>query len=202
MLKNSIFLCLLISILFCSEIYGQTHKAAILKFQEELNAEFSHPTESPLKPKDLKKFKNHTFFPINSQFRIEAKFVKAINTLPFRMKTSTNRRPIYEKYGEAIFQIDGKTYKLNVYQNHELLTVEGYKDYLFLPYTDLTNGKETYGGGRYIGLRIPSGDTIIIDFNKSYHPLCAYNHDYSCPIPPEENDLNVRIEAGVKLIKF
>ena len=118
------------------------------------------------------------------------------------MKTSTSRRPVYEKYGDAVFEIDGKTYTLSIYQNHELLNIVGYRDYLFLPYTDLTNGEETYGGGRYIGLRIPKGDTIVIDFNKSYHPLCAYNHDYSCPIPPKENHLEVRIEAGVKMISL
>ena len=78
---------------------------------------------------------------------------------------------------------------------------EKYKNYLFLPYTDLTNGFESYGGGRYIDLTIPDCNEIIIDFNKSYAPSCAYNHSYSCPVPPKENHLNVRIEAGVKNLK-
>ena len=62
----------------------------------------------------------------------------------------------------------------------------------------MTNGEETYGGGRYIDLTIPKGDVLIIDFNKAYSPLCAYSYKYSCPIPPAENDLKLRIEAGVK----
>ena len=74
-----------------------------------------------------------------------------------------------------------------------------YKDYLFLPFTDLTNGTVTYGGGRYIGLRIPkSGNKIIIDFNQAYNPFCAYSGNYSCPIVPEENNLDVQVKAGVK----
>ena len=74
----------------------------------------------------------------------------------------------------------------------------GYEDYLFLPFRDETNGKETYGGGKYIDLRIPDGNEIVIDFNQSYQPYCAYNaYDYSCPIVPEENFLPLRIEAGV-----
>ena len=75
----------------------------------------------------------------------------------------------------------------------------GYEDYLFLPCRDETNGTDTYGGGKYLDLRIPKGKEIVIDFNQSYQPYCAYNaYDYSCPIVPEENLLPVKIEAGVK----
>ena len=70
---------------------------------------------------------------------------------------------------------------------------------MFLPFTDLTNGEETYEGGRYIELEIPDKNYIVIDFNKAYNPYCAYNYIYSCPIPPEENDLKIEIKAGVKL---
>jgi uncharacterized protein (DUF1684 family) len=78
---------------------------------------------------------------------------------------------------------------------------EGMEDYLFLPFLDETNGFETYGGGRYLDLRIPVGDTIEIDFNTAYNPFCAYNEKYSCPIVPRENYLQTRIEAGVKAFK-
>jgi hypothetical protein len=75
-----------------------------------------------------------------------------------------------------------------------------YADYLFLPFNDASNGKTTYGGGRFIDLEIPAAGnkTIEIDFNKAYNPYCAYNHNYSCPIPPDENNLNILVNAGVK----
>ena len=76
-----------------------------------------------------------------------------------------------------------------------------YFDYLFLPFLDLTNGKTTYSGGRYIDLRIPEGDTIIIDFNKAFNPYCAYSHHYSCPVVPSENYLDFEVRAGVKKFK-
>ena len=114
------------------------------------------------------------------------------------MKTTTSRLPTYEVFGVATFVLDGKELQLNIYQSHRLRETEEYKDYLFLPFTDLTNGEETYGGGRFIDLEIPKGDYITIDFNKSYNPYCAYNKKYSCPIPPKENDLDVRILAGIK----
>ena len=75
---------------------------------------------------------------------------------------------------------------------------EKYRDYLFLPFTDNTNGEQTYTGGRYIDLSIPDGDTIVVDFNKAYNPYCAYNKKYSCPIVPSVNNLDTEIRAGVK----
>jgi len=75
---------------------------------------------------------------------------------------------------------------------------EEYKDHLFLPFLDETNNKETYGGGKYMDLKIPMGNTIVLDFNQSYQPFCAYNaYDYNCPIVPQENKLAVEIRAGV-----
>ena len=114
------------------------------------------------------------------------------------MKTSTARRPAYKKYGEIKFKIHGKKFKLNIYQNQRLMNNKLYADHLFLPFTDLTNGDESYGGGRYIDLTKPSANTMIIDFNKAYNPYCCYNSRYSCPIPPKENHLNIKVKAGVK----
>lgn len=181
-----------------SLLIGQTHEIEVKKFQEELNEEYRNPEKSPLTKKEFRKFKGHSFFPINEKLNVTAEFERARNAVPFLMKTTTDRLPTYEVYGVATFEIDNKKYQLNIYQNHGLRETEEYKDYLFLPFTDLSNGEGTYYGGRFIGLTIPEGDSITIDFNKAYNPYCAYNPDYSCPIPPKENHLEVRIEAGVK----
>tara|TARA_R110000787_G_scaffold81036_2_gene175878 strand:+ start:37009 stop:37644 length:636 start_codon:yes stop_codon:yes gene_type:complete len=170
----------------------------IKKAQSELNEEFLDSETSILDSLDQITFKGLEFYPINTKYHVEAKFVRTPNEKPFLMKTSTDRLPEYVKYGEAHFSLDGKELKLSIYQstNHE--NNEGHEDYLFLPYTDLTSGDGSYGGGKYLDLKIPDGNTIIIDFNKTYNPYCAYSHRYSCPVPPEENDILVRIEAGVK----
>ncbi len=73
-----------------------------------------------------------------------------------------------------------------------------FKGQLFFPFTDLSSGFGSYGGGRYIDLHIPPSDSILIDFNRSYNPYCAYNGRYSCPIPPRENHINFEITAGVR----
>ena len=166
--------------------------------QNKLNEEFANPNESPLTENDFKTFTGLDFYPISDKFLIEAQFIRTENEKAFKMKTSTTRLPEYVKYGELHFMIDGKKLKLNVYQNIELAKKPGFEDYLFLPFSDLSCGKESYIGGRYIDMRFPKYDTVLIDFNTAYNPYCAYNHKYSCPIVPLENDLNVAILAGVK----
>ena len=189
-----------IFLLFCTIISAQEEaiisesKAA----QLELNAEFSNPETTILEPKDFKNFKGLEFYPIDEKYIVKAKFVRTPDEKPFLMPTTTARRPEYVKYGEAHFSIDGKDFVLNLFKSTQPYSEPGYEDYLFLPFTDLTSGDGSYGGGRFLDQRIPEGDTIIIDFNKAYNPYCAYSARFSCPIPPKENDLLIRIEAGVK----
>ena len=177
---------------------AQFDLASVEKFQKELNAEYADAKTSPLLPEDLKEFKSLDFYPANDQFFVVAQFIRSENEQPFEMKTTTARKPVYVKYGEAHFSIDGQFFKLNIYRNIELSKKEQYKDYLFLPFSDLTCGNESYIGGKYIDMKIPQGDTIVIDFNTSYNPYCAYNPKYSCPKVPLENDLKIAIRAGVK----
>lgn len=176
-------------------------KDSVIAFQNQMNSQFASEKESPLLEKDLKKFKSLDFYPINEAFFVTAKLVRTHDEQPFEMATTTQRKPIYVKFGEAHFTIDGKAFKLNIYQNQDLKKIDKYKNSLFLPFTDYTSGVESYGGGRYVDLEIPEGDVIVIDFNTAYNPYCAYNHKYSCPIPPAENDLALEIKAGVKKFK-
>ena len=163
-----------------------------------MNEEFKDANESPLTEDDLKTFKSLEFFEIDTAFRVVAKLDLIKDGKPFKMQTTTDRLPVYKIFAKASFKINGQPYVLNIYQNEKLILTTDFENYLFLPFTDLTNGNGTYGGGRYIDLEIPKGDTMVIDFNKSYNPYCAYNGKYSCPIPPKENDLNIAIKAGVK----
>lgn len=176
-------------------------KLDIQNWQEKENTQFKTPTESPLTKEGISVFKGLDFYNIDDKFKVNAILERTPYEPVFGMPTTTERLPEYKKYGIVTFKIDGQEYKLNIYQNQKAKTIQGYEDHLFVPYIDLTSGNSSYSGGRYIDLKIPEGNEIIIDFNKSYNPYCAYNHKYSCPIPPSENTLNTRIEAGVKAYK-
>jgi uncharacterized protein (DUF1684 family) len=191
----TLVLLTLFNVGFAQEKYDVS---VVEKFQKELNTEYADAKTSPLTVEDLAQFKSLDFYPANEKAFVVAQFTRTENEKPFEMPTSTTRKPMYVKYGEARFLLDGKEFKLNLYRNIELSKKEEYKDYLFLPFSDLTSGKESYIGGKYIDLKIPTGDTIAIDFNLSYNPYCAYNYKYSCPKVPLENDLAIEIKAGVK----
>ena len=196
MRKNTILFVLLVSALGCAQdklpILGDT------PYQKEQNAKFKEALKSPLTDKDRKTFRALDFFKFDSTYVVKANFKSTPNETPFEMPTTTDRKPIYVKYGELFFVLNGKDCKLNIYQNIELVKREGYEDYLFLPFIDETNGEDSYGGGRYLDTSLPKGDTMVLNFNEAYNPYCAYSPRYSCPIVPLENSLDVRVEAGVK----
>lgn len=167
-------------------------------YQEEMNRELMDTAESPLPSEELAAFEGVDFFTPDPKFRVEARLILTPESKPFEMATSTERKPVYRRYAIAVYSLDSIQDTLEIYQNLGLIKQKEYADYLFLPFSDLTNGFETYGGGRYLDFRIPDGDSLVIDFNKAYNPYCVYNYKYSCPIPPRENFINFEIKAGVK----
>lgn len=167
-------------------------------FQKEMNADFKDATKSPLTKKGLRKFKGLDFFPIDEKYKVTAKLIKTPDAPVFKFPTTTNRIAVYKKYGEVYFTIDGKDLKLDIYKDEH--PSPKYKNNLFLPFLDKTNGKTSYGGGRFIDVLTTdeqTDGTIIINFNKAYNPYCAYSKRYSCPITPRNNFIDIAIEAGV-----
>ena len=132
------------------------------EFQREINAEYKDATLSPLKEEDRKEFEGLDFFKYDSTFVVDALFTRTTDELPFKMKTTTDRLPEYIKYGVLDFFLNDEIFQLNVYQNQELIKQEGFENYLFLPFSDETNGIESYGGGRYIDLRIPESNKLRV----------------------------------------
>ena len=193
-------LILYLSFFFTLSLYAQDSKVIkeIKLHQLEQNILFQTKGKSPLKEVERKYFKDLPFFDIDLSFRVEATLTKTPSTSFFQMKTTTDRLSDERVYAVLSFVLKGKEYHLNVYQGEQLMMQKGYEDYLFLPFLDDTNSETTYGGGRYLDLRIPNGNKIIVDFNKAYNPYCYYNSRYSCPIVPSENYVPLKITAGVK----
>jgi uncharacterized protein (DUF1684 family) len=191
------YICLLL-ISFSAVAQDSTLIKKALKFQEKINHEFKDSLESPLPKEDFKAFKALDFFPIDTNLVIKAKFVRTPSESPFIMETTTERKPVYIKYGEAHFMLEDEEFVLSIYQSQQLITDPKFANYLFLPFTDNSNGEDSYAGGRYLDLKIPKNDVIILDFNQAYNPYCAYSGKYSCPIPPEDNHISLVIHAGVK----
>ena len=189
---------LLICLLFISnQLLAQSYQDSIANHRENYKKEFLDSKSSPLKETDLSYLR---FYEPDVNYRVNCTFKKSEDVKPFNMSTSSGQKQEYFKYGVLSFQLKGKNIELNVYRSLSLMRVPQYKNYLFIPFKDTTNGKHTYGGGRYLALETTDiqNDSVILDFNKAYNPYCAFSDEYSCPIPPKENHLTVGIEAGEK----
>jgi uncharacterized protein (DUF1684 family) len=175
-----------------SGIAGEIEKQRLTK-----DRYFAQSSNSPL-PDNLKiDFSGLGYFPVDMAYRFRVPLVEYEDRHRFPIITSTGVERDAEKVGYFRFEMESKICSLQVYK---LLDIKKkFPNYLFVPFRDATTGKESYGGGRYVDLQITDSGMYDLDFNLAYNPSCAYGKaGYNCPIPPEENRLEVAIRAGEK----
>lgn len=152
--------------------------------------------DGPIPPSELAAFAGLEYWPPNPDLRFRGAINRYESPERLTIITTTGRERPCERYGWIRFRAGGRHHTLQVYR---LLDAPGAGvRQFFLPFTDLTNGVETYPAGRYVNLDGPEDGPYVVDFNYAYNPLCAYGRPekYVCPVPPRENALSVRIEAG------
>ena len=191
---------LFLSLLLAGSIFAQGERAwrdSLQAYWDRIETEYRDTVHSPLPVQYRANFKNLERYAIDPAYRVTALFTPEVGAA-FPMRTSGTRTPSYRSVGTLSFPLGGVQRTLTVYQNIDLVKLPDYVNHLFVPFTDLTNGEATYGGGRYLDLEGPLAKETELDFNRAYNPYCAYGGAYSCPIPPQENHLEVAVEAGVK----
>ncbi len=161
----------------------------------ETNLEMKTSGNLPIEKDSLSQFKGLHYFEIDESWNLHTAYEKIDTSTIFDMPTSTDRVIPMIKDGRIRITKETDTLYLFAYRY-----VEHPEEDLFVPFLDLTNGDETYGGGRYIEVAHPLNDSVWVDFNTAYNPYCAYNHHYSCPIPPLENTLRIRVPVGEKVL--
>ncbi len=193
-------LLLFLLILFVKVCQSQDH-SILLKEQASFESQWLqkyHGLKGSLDELEkLRAIHSLPFFKFDSLFRVTAMLDTAGMSEYFQLQTSQHRTVWYRTYGYLSFTLSGKKYRMPVYQSRA--SVMNGQSELFFPFTDLTNGNNTYEGGRYIEMPIPPGNTFILDFNKSFNPYCVYSHMYSCELVPKENDFDIEIRAGIKI---
>lgn len=169
--------------------------AALNKFRRDKNQSFRQAEESPLAAAQKASFDSLKYYPGDPNFEITATISRIEKPDTTLVQMSDNKTEQYLRWGTARFTLDKAPHQLLL-----LLKANGRDSTLFVPFTDLTNGHDSYGGGRYLDVPLPQRDEseIKLDFNRAYNPYCAYNNEYSCPVPPTENRLGVAIPAGEK----
>lgn len=201
MMKNTIKIMVLSGILLsCSSLSDKqvlsSYEKSIEKYRNKIHSDHLGD-ESPFRTeKEKSTFVGFDYYKTNEALNITAELTPFEQKDTLIMKTSTGKDRPFLKVGKLNFDIKGK-------QQLVLYKSIGDNSHYFLPFTDETSGNDSYGGGRYLDLEVGTmkNNLLPIDFNKAYNPYCAYVDGYSCPIPPAENHINVRIEGGVKYQK-
>ncbi len=134
-----------------------------------------------------RKFTGCKWYPVKPEWRVEAQFVKWDKPRTLVFDTAVGEKEEDESPGYAQFMWQGKTYKLEA-------TVEGPD--LFIVFRDKTAGKTTYPASRFLKTPLPTGNKVILDFNRAYNPPCVFTAYATCPLPVPENRLPFAIEAG------
>ncbi|GAA4361722.1 DUF1684 domain-containing protein [Hymenobacter saemangeumensis] len=178
----------------------EAYRTRIRQQRREKNRNFRLSPESPLSVEQRQRFDSLKYYPLNRDWRVtQARLQRFALPTTVKLTMSDGKQEAYRRYGQVTFTGTGEAvsqaFTLTLFQR-----LAGTDSTLFVPFTDLSNGRETYGGGRYLDVALPAAEAKLmeLDFNQAYNPYCAYNDGYSCPVPPVENRLQVAIPAGEK----
>lgn len=194
-------------LLFAGACTREPDPAEISRHQQEIedaraakDRQFRNPATSPVNFSRIKNFTGLKYFPVDYNFRVPALLSITAEPEHFRVQTSTSEERVYVRTGRLRFTLNGEKHTLMTYQEANPRQQPD-PNRLFIPFTDETTGKESYGGGRYLETRVSEKGKVVLDFNQAYNPYCNYSYKYSCPIPPAENRLPIKITAGERVYK-
>lgn len=157
------------------------------RFRREKDAFLRGHPQSPLTPEQKRHFKGLNYFPESPDLELEVEVEEFPEKRSIQMQTSTGDVQSYQRHGRFKFEVEGQQAWLTLYSGEH-----GF----FLPFADSLAGQETYGAGRYLEPEPQGGARFSVNFNLAYNPFCAYNPNWSCPLTPFENRVNVPIRAG------
>ena len=175
------------------EAAEETWARALVRFRGQKDDYFRAGRGSPLPPSEVAVFQGLKYFDPDPGYRFEARLQRHANPEAIMVSTSKGTRQLFNRVGYFELTISGKPVRIQAYQS-----AERDEPSLFIPFRDATSGRESYGAARYLDLEVEHNDEYAVDFNYAYNPYCAYSDDYVCPLPPQENWLQVSILAGEK----
>jgi uncharacterized protein len=155
---------------------------------------FKTATDSPVPADKRAILVPLSYFPVDENFAIPATLEPTDERKRMQVPTSTGKIRDLESVGTLKFSWKGQPLRLTAF-------LEEGERRLFVPFTDLTTGTETYAAGRYLNLDPTATGIYVVDFNTAYHPYCYYSDEFDCPFPPPENRLAIAVRAGERLPK-
>lgn len=174
-----------------SDLSADPYYHSIAQHRLSLDTFFRSSKKSPFYSK--KNFTKLQFYDIDPSYLLRVPLQQLSNPQIVQFKTNTAKMPVYLKQYKLQFELQNSSHSLMGYVSSRNPQI------LFIPFKDLTNAQQTYGGGRYLELPIPDSDTLNLDFNLAFNPYCHYDTGFACPLVPRENYLNIAVQAGEKI---
>ena len=197
MVRNSAWIVLVSLALSACGPKEEDYTAKITAIRAAKDESFKTDSDSPIPADKTATLIPLAYFPIDESYAVPASLEPAAERTRMQVPTSIGKMREIERVGTLKFSIKGKPLKLTAFLDLESRAANR----LFVPFSDLTSGAETYPAGRYMELDPTPTGIYVVDFNIAYHPYCYYSPEYDCPFPPKENRLEVPIRAGEKMQK-
>jgi uncharacterized protein (DUF1684 family) len=172
---------------------GADYVAQIAAARAEKDAEFQKSPD-PVPDNRKAELLPLAYFPIDPAYSVPAGLKPSTDDTAVPMPTSTGAQRQMRRAGTLEFMLKGQPLKLTAFIEVGAPDMNR----LFVPFSDMTSGTETYPAGRYLDLDRSKTGVYVIDFNRAYHPYCYYNPTWDCPYPPAENRLKIPVRAGEK----
>ncbi|GAB5490303.1 MAG: hypothetical protein Phog2KO_05180 [Phototrophicaceae bacterium] len=166
------------------------------------NQLFAEHSQSALDEGQKATFSGLSYWDYQSDYCVHAELDRDVEAVTYDISAGNDGTVTIRQIGQVKFDVATGQGSLGVFW------IEGYGGGIFIPFKDATNNKQTYGGGRYLYDTIKGADlgsiedTLVLDFNYSYHPSCYYNHRWICPLAPQQNRLDIAIQAGEQMTEI
>ncbi len=199
MLRKSAWIVLISLVLGAcgSQPKEEDYPAKIAAIRAAKDASFKNDADSPIPADKKATLIPLAYFPIDENYAAPATLEPSSDRSRIEVPTSIGKVRSLERIGTLKFSVKGQPLRLTAFRDLESADVNR----LFVPFSDLTSGTETYPAGRYMELDPTPTGLYVVDFNIAYHPYCYYSPEYDCPFPPKENKLAMPIRAGEKMQK-
>jgi uncharacterized protein (DUF1684 family) len=175
----------------------EDYPAKIAAIRAAKDDSFKNDPDSPIPPDKKSSLLPLAYYPVDELYTAPATLEPSADRTRIQVPTSIGKIRDLEVIGTLKFSIKGQALRLTAFME----VTEPRVNRLFVPFADLTSGKETYPAGRYMELDPTPTGLYLVDFNIAYHPYCYYSPEYDCPFPPKENRLSLEIRAGEKMQK-
>ena len=196
---GALFVCFGMSLVSCSARTDDSCLSDLAAHRASIDADYLAGDDSPLSDIQKAVFTGLDYYTGKQKYCIHTTFTRAAESEVFDMPTFNESSIPFREYGTFNFQIDDIDHSLTAYQRMDLPDEK--RQWVLIPFKDATNSRGTYGGGRYLEIKLPIDSSTIIDFNRASNPWCAYDPGYVCPVPPAKNWIKLPIEAGEKSFK-